>query len=484
VALAAITDPSLVLPAIAEALRVSEGAGQSLGAYLAGRQMLLVVDNVEQVVAAGPDLAGLLARAPGVRMLVTSREPLRVGIERVMPVEPMAGDDAVSLFAERAAAALPSFALTAQNRPIVGQICDRVDGLPLAIELAAARITVLSPEAMLGRLGDRLKLLTTGARDQPARHQTLRNTLAWSHDLLTDAERALFARLSVFAGSFALEAAEAVCDADLDAIAALVDRSLVRRDGDRYEMLAAIREYAAERLAEQPEAGAIHERHAAYFEALAERAYAERHRQQAAMADSLAADHDDLREALDWLSGTDPPRYARLAGLPGLVLARAFAFYGGPEPGGRWPRPLAGRWRRGPGAAAFGGDGARGLGRWLPPGTARLSERCAWRQPRTPTFASSASWGSPRSGLRSSIVKLPWRGRHSHPMRPTPPGRPAPRSRCRRHSTRPCGANPASGFRRRWAAPLLRLAGLASGSRRQRAERSALRRQQDWLPGP
>jgi predicted ATPase/class 3 adenylate cyclase len=314
VPLATITDPSLVLPAIAEALGLNEGAGQSLPAYLAARRILMVVDNAEQVVAAGPDLAELLSSAPGLRMLVTSREPLHVSVEQVMPVEPMVVDDAVSLFAARAAAMLPSFVLTAGNRPTVEQICRRLDGLPLAVELAAARINVLAPDAMLARLSDRLKLLTGGARDQPARHRTLRDTLAWSHDLLTDAERELFACLSVFAGHFALAAAETVCGADLDVLGSLVDRSLVRREGERFEMLATVREYAAERLVERGDADAVRDRHAAFFETLAERAYSARHREPGPMADLLALDHDDLRDALDWLNRTDARRFGRLAG--------------------------------------------------------------------------------------------------------------------------------------------------------------------------
>jgi predicted ATPase/class 3 adenylate cyclase len=314
VPLATITDPALVLPAIAEALGLSESAGQSLPAYLAARRMLLVVDNMEQVAAAGPDLAGLLDTAAGLRMLVTSREPLHLSVERVMPIEPMVVDDAVSLFVTRASATLPSFVLDASTRPAVEQICRRLDGLPLAVELAAARISVLTPDAMLARLSDRLKLLTGGARDQPARHRTLRDTLAWSHDLLTDAERKLFGSISVFAGQYSLEAAEEVCAADLDVLGSLVDRSLVRRAGDRFEMLATVREYAAERLAERADADAVGDGHAAYFEALAERAYAARHREPGVWADRLALDHDDLREALDRLSRTDPRRYGRLAG--------------------------------------------------------------------------------------------------------------------------------------------------------------------------
>jgi predicted ATPase len=314
VPLATITDPLLVLPAIAEVLGISEGAGQSLPAYVATRQLLLILDNAEQVASAGADVAELIGAAAQLRVIVTSREPLHVSAEHVIPVEPMVIDEAVSLFAERASAALPSFVLTAENRSAVEQICRRLDGLPLAVELAAARITMLAPDAMLARLSDRLKLLTGGARDQPARHRTLRDTLAWSHDLLTDAERGLFACLSVFAGQFSLEAAETVCDADLDAVGSLLDRSLVRRVGERFEMLATIREYAAERLAERRDLEAIRDRHAAFFEALAERAYDARHREPLAMADMLALDQDDLREVLDWLSQTDARRFGRLAG--------------------------------------------------------------------------------------------------------------------------------------------------------------------------
>ena len=317
VPLATITDPALVLPAIGEALGLSEGAGQSLPAFMAARRILLVVDNMEQVASSGPDLAGLLDAAAEVRMLATSREPLHVSVEQVMPIEPMSVDDAVSLFAARASATLPSFVLEDSDRAAVEQICRRLDGLPLAVELAAARINVLAPDAMLARLSDRLKLLTGGARDQPARHRTLRDTLAWSHDLLTDAERDLFACLSVFAGQFGLDAAEAVCDADLDVLASLVDRSLVRRAGERFEMLATVREYAAERMADSDGAEAVRDRHAAFFEALAERAYEGRHREPDAMADLLALDHDDLREALDWLSHTDARRFGRLAGSLG-----------------------------------------------------------------------------------------------------------------------------------------------------------------------
>ena len=218
VRLATVTDPALVLPAIAEALGISEGAGQSLAVFLARRELLLVIDNVEQVADAGPQLAELLVACPAVRMLMTSREPMHISLEHVLAVDPMVPEEAVALFVERASAVHAAFSVTDDNREAVEEICLRLDGLPLAIELAAARVNLLSPQAMLARLSDRLKLLTGGARDQPARQRTLRDTLAWSHDLLTDPERDLFACLSVFAGQFGLDAAENVCDADLDVL--------------------------------------------------------------------------------------------------------------------------------------------------------------------------------------------------------------------------------------------------------------------------
>ena len=314
VPLATVTSPPLVLPAIAEALAVSEGAGQSLHAYLTSRRALVVLDNVEQVVSIGPELAAIVEAAPGVRMLLTSREPLHVSVERVIPVEPMPIGDAVSLFVTRASAAQPGFSITPENRAAVEEICERLDGLPLAIELAAARITVLAPAEMLSRLNDRLGLLTGGDRDRPARHRTLRATLEWSHDLLTDDERSLLACLGVFAGGFSLDAAEAVCGADLDVLASLVDRSLLRRAGDRFEMLDTIRAYALERLEETGEAEAVRDPHAAHFEAVAENAHQARHREPGPWLGILALDHDDLREALDWLAGSDARRFGRLAG--------------------------------------------------------------------------------------------------------------------------------------------------------------------------
>jgi len=193
----------------------------------------------------------------------------------------------------------------------------RLDGLPLAIELAAARIPLLSPEAMLKRIGDRLKLLTSGARDLPQRQQTLRNTLAWSYDLLEAPERTLFARLAVFAGGFTLEAAEAVCDADMDTLAGLVDGSVVRKDGERFGMLETIREFALEQLDASVDGDAIRERHSVHFEDLAERIYARRWHHDKEGLDELHSDHDNLRAALDRLSTRDVHRTLRLAGALG-----------------------------------------------------------------------------------------------------------------------------------------------------------------------
>ena len=331
VMLAPIRQAELLLPAIAQSLGVSEAAGQSLSAYLGQRHMLLLLDNFEQIVDGAPLLAELLRAAPNVKILVTSREPLRIAGERVYPVPALrvpdpghvedlvefAGHDAVRLFIERAQCADPGFSLTLQNAPAVAELCRRLDGLPLALELAAARVPLLSPEAMVRRLGDRFKLLTGGARDLPARQQTLRNTLAWSHDLLTDAERTLFARVAVFAGGFTLDDAEAICDADVDTLGSLVDRSMVRRDGDRFVMLETVREFAIERLEASGEAEAMEERHAAHFEGFAERVYAQRWVHSKAGLDALEQEHDNLRAALDRLHRRDPRRTLRLAGALG-----------------------------------------------------------------------------------------------------------------------------------------------------------------------
>jgi predicted ATPase/DNA-binding XRE family transcriptional regulator len=300
VGLAAIHDPTLLLSALAQALGVRDAGSQSLDATLAAhlrdKGVLLVLDNCEQVVAAAPLLAHLLASCPELKILVTSRAALRIRGEQEFTVPPLALPDsrhlpglddlaqyaAVALFVHRAQAVKPTFALTPTLAAHVAAICERLDGLPLALELAAARIKLLSPQALMARLESSLALLTHGPADLPARQQTMRCAIAWSYDLLAEQEQRLFRRLSVFArGWWTLEAAEAVCGAKgerpgdvLDALQALVDESLVVQgegaDGEaRYRLLELIREYALERLEASGEAETLRRRHAEYCLALA-----------------------------------------------------------------------------------------------------------------------------------------------------------------------------------------------------------------------
>ncbi len=331
VMLQAIHDPALLLPAIAQTLGVRQAAGQSLAAYLAPKEILFLCDNFEQIIGGASLLAELLAEAPRVKVIATSREALRIGGERVFPLSPLAlpnprRDRAVAdlavcpsvrLFVERAQSVQPEFQLDDGNAATIAALCVRLDGLPLAIELAAARVPLLSPDAILARLDQRLKLLTGGARDSAPRQQTLRSTIAWGHDLLEPAERKLFARLAVFAGGFSLEAAESVCDADLETLAALVNRSMVRREGARFSMLETIREFALEQLQAGGENEQIAQQHADYFEALAERAYLRRWHHEKEGLDELEREHDNLRATLDWLQRRDKHRALRLAGALG-----------------------------------------------------------------------------------------------------------------------------------------------------------------------
>src|SRR6266571_7374634 len=234
ISLASLKDPTLVVPTVARALGVSQTGDDSLDEqlleYLQPRDVLLVLDNAEQLVSAAPLAAQALELAPRLKLLVTSREPLRVRDEQIVPVPPLALPDpahipdiahlvqvpAVALFVERAREVKPDFALTSENAATIVEICQRLDGLPLALELAAAPLSLLSPAALLARLERRLPLLTRGARDLPERQQTLRSTIAWSYDLLVEGEQQLFRLLSVFAGGFTLEAAQAVCLPDAD----------------------------------------------------------------------------------------------------------------------------------------------------------------------------------------------------------------------------------------------------------------------------
>jgi predicted ATPase/class 3 adenylate cyclase len=314
VALAAVREPALVLPQIAEVLGGEGDAASQIGS----RELLLVLDNLEQVIEAAGDIAALLASAPNLSLLVTSRESLRIAGEREFPLRPLAEAPAVELFRQRAEAVLPEF--TADYGRLA-EICRRLDSLPLAIELAAARVKVLPPGELLQRLERRLPLLTTGRRDLPERQQTLRATIEWSYDLCTPEEQQLFRRLGVFSGGFSLEAAEEVCEATLDALASLLDKSLVRREGDRFSLLETIREYAVERLQESGEADEIGRRHAEHFIAVAEASEAQRQGPaQVSLLERFRTEWDNIRAALGWaLERGEIELGLRLAGALGLI---------------------------------------------------------------------------------------------------------------------------------------------------------------------
>ncbi len=327
VGLAALTDRTLVVPTIAEALEVKERAGeplqQTVTEAIRSRELLLLIDNFEQLPDAAPALADLLLAAPRLKLLVTSRARLRLSGEHVYLVPPLAVPEpsqladpevvaesaAVALFIERARALSPGFALTAENTPAVAEICMRLEGVPLALELAAARIRILTPQSLLDRLGRRLPLLTEGAWDLPARQQTLRATIDWSYELLTPAEQSLFVRLSVFAGGWTLELAELVGASDhvLEALTGLQDNSLVGHEVEsgngepRYRLLETVREYAFERLSGE-EADDARDRHARAFVALAERAESELiGPEQGVWQERIEREHDNMRAALGWL---------------------------------------------------------------------------------------------------------------------------------------------------------------------------------------
>jgi predicted ATPase len=262
VPLQALRDPALV----ERAIRASVGAEADLVEHVADKRLLVLADNFEQVIDAASTVASLVAGTPNAKLLVTSREPLHLESEQRYPVEPLPDDDAAMLFVERARAVVPGFRAAAA----VGEICRRLDGLPLAIELAAARTAVLDPDELLRRLDERLPLLASRSRDTPERQRTLRETIAWSYDLLEPNEQQLFRRLAVFRGSFSLEAAEAVCDADLTTLESLVIKNLVRRwASGRLGMLDTIHEFAVGLLEAASEGAGIRRRHAEHFLAVA-----------------------------------------------------------------------------------------------------------------------------------------------------------------------------------------------------------------------
>ena len=331
VPLATITNPDLIVSAMAHALSMVESSTrstlESLKVILKSRHVLLVLDNFEQVAAGAYVVAELLEACPMLKMLITSRVALRLSGEHEFPVPPLSVPDAfhgggadalhqysaIALFEARAQAVRPGFILTDENARAVAELCVRLDGLPLAIELAAARIKLFSPQAMLARLGNRLDLLKGGPRDRPARHQTLRQAIAWSYDLLDPTTQRLFQRLAVFVDGCTLEAAESVCRTGgdlsvevIDGIAILVDQNLLQQheiqEGEpRFSMLETIRDYALERLRQTDDWEAVHQAHATYFLAFAEQAEPElTGANQGLWLDRLEAEHDNLRAALTW----------------------------------------------------------------------------------------------------------------------------------------------------------------------------------------
>jgi predicted ATPase len=313
--LSALRDPELVEPTIADAL----GAKGELARYIQNRELLLVLDNFEQVSDAAPGIADLLDRSSSSRLLITSREPLHVAGEREYQLRPLAESPAIELFRQRAQAIEADFDAGYAE---LAEICRRLDNLPLAIELAAARTRTLSAQQLLERLAARLPLLASRARDLPERQRTLRATIEWSYDLLSPEEQALFRRLAVFAGGFTLEAAEEVAGADLDTLESLVERSLVRSDGERFSMLETIREYALETLEEAGDGEEVRKRHLAHFVDLLERADLggpDQPRWLRRLDDEI----DNVRAALAFADRRDDERLLR------LTAARAFAEFAG-----------------------------------------------------------------------------------------------------------------------------------------------------------
>jgi predicted ATPase/class 3 adenylate cyclase len=329
VALEPIARPELLLPTMAQAMGLMDPGAASvdrLAEHFGDRAFLLVLDNFEQVDAAAPLVGELLARAPRLSVLATSRSPLRVYGEREYPVPPLGLPDprhlpdlqqftqfeSVALFIERAVAVRPDFRVNSANAPAVAEVCVRLDGLPLAIELAAARVRVLNPQAILDRLSDRLGLLSGGARDLPERQQTLRGAIAWSHDLLEDDDKRAFACISVFAGGANLEQIEDVCfeTADrhlaLDVVSSLVDKSLLREESapggePRFRMLETIRQFAAEHLAASGDAGTFRQRHAASVLAFVERGAGEVMGPDGGeWLDRYELERDNIRAAIAW----------------------------------------------------------------------------------------------------------------------------------------------------------------------------------------
>ncbi len=328
--LAPVRDPARVL----ERIGAVTGGGDRPAQVIGNRRMLLVLDNFEQVIGAAGDVASLLDHCPSMKLVITSRAPLRIRGEQRLEVPPLTDADAVGLFEQRAERALGSAALTP---PLVDDIVGRLDGLPLAIELAAARLGVLAPQVLRDRLSDRLSILGAGMRDSPDRHRTLRETIAWSYELLTPAAQGAFRRLSTLAGGFDLAAATAVAACDIDVFAELVEQSLVHQVGDRYAMLETIREFASEALESDPDATATRDRHLTHFTFVAldarEKTPDGRRTRGSAWLAMCDAERENLRLAFDWA--------VERGAEHGLIsLFRAVEMYwlliGSPDVGERW----------------------------------------------------------------------------------------------------------------------------------------------------
>ena len=409
--LAPVHDPDLVGDTIARVLG-AEATGQSelesIVARIGDDELLLVLDNFEQLADAAPFVASILEAIPSVRLLVTSQAPLHLRGEHQYPLEPLDEAQAVALFVERAQAVKPGFALSEENEAAVAEIVQRLDGLPLAIELAAARIKLLSPQAIAARLENRLELLTTGARDLPERQQTLRSAIDWSYELLDEGEQKLFARLGAFSGGCSLEAAEAVCGAPeglrlgevMDLLGSLVDKSLLRQvddaDGEpRFVLFETIREYARSRLAESGEAEAVLRAHAERYLALAEMAEPELIRaEQATWLERLDEEQGNLRAALEWsLESGEIEVGLRIA----AALGRFWSTRGHMAEGRKWLAEALGT------SPDVEDRSWRGLA--LRPGMRRSARPTTTRRSRS---SKSASPLPARSTTRSSRAR-PWR---------------------------------------------------------------------------
>jgi predicted ATPase/class 3 adenylate cyclase len=324
VPLEALRDPDLVMESVARVV----GARDALDMHIGDRKMLIVLDNFEQVVAAAPAVAALMSSCPSLDLLVTSREPLHITGEQEYPVLPLAHEEGVAFFLARASAVVGDM----QMDDAVPEICRRLDELPLALELAAARMKALSPTQILQRLEHALPLLTGGARDLPERQRTLRATIDWSHGSLTEQEQQIFRRLAVFRGGCTLDSANAIADADVDTLQSLVDKSLLRSSDERFGMLETIRDFAGERLEASGEAIELRRRHAEHFLALAEEA--EPHTVGAhaeEWIDRLESEHDNLRAAIEMLEAmAEGQLVQRMAGAVwGLWFTRGYFAEGG-----------------------------------------------------------------------------------------------------------------------------------------------------------